>query len=257
MRATASLLAIGVLGGCALNPGDPSADAELQSVRQRLGQLLPEVQPDDVRRAPAPGLFEVQRGAAFGYVTPDGRYLIRGDLIDLQTGEVLTEARRRGARLDTLKKLADRAIEFAPPPDQIRQTVYVFADVDCNYCRQLHREMPQVNARGIAVRYLFYPRFGPKSEAFKHAQSVYCAPDPRGAMQQFLGGAGPKDAKSDCDNPVAEQYAAAVAMGIKGTPMTILPDGGTLYGYVGVEALAEALHLNASDDAARRADPVQ
>ncbi|MGQ0620222.1 MAG: DsbC family protein [Panacagrimonas sp.] len=222
---------------------DSPADAELESVRERLGHLLPEVQRRDVRRAPAPGLFEVQRGAAFGYVTPDGRYLIRGDLIDLLSGEVLTEARRRLARLETVRKLGERAIVFAPPSELIRQTVHVFSDVDCNYCRQLHREMPRINAQGIAVRYLFYPRFGARSEAYKHAQSVYCAPDPRLAMQQFLSGGVVKAAKSDCDNPIAEQYAAAVAMGIKGTPMTILPDGSTLYGYVTAQGLAEMLRL--------------
>jgi thiol:disulfide interchange protein DsbC len=152
-----------------------------------------------------------------------------------------TEASRRGARAEAVKALGARAIEFAPPPDFIEHTVYVYADVDCNYCRQLHAEVRQMNARGIAVRYLFYPRFGPQSEPFRRAQSAYCAPEPAKTLEQLFGGGVLKNARSDCDNPVLEQYNAAVAMGVKGTPMTVLPDGSTVYGYISAQALADAL----------------
>ena len=216
-------------------------DADLEKVRDALAVSLPEVQRDDVRRTEAPHLFEVQRGAAFGYITEDGRYLVRGELIDLKSGVVLTEMRRRTARLEAVQKLGTRAIEFSPPADLVQQTVTIFVDVDCNYCRQLHKEVPAFNRHGIRVRYLFYPRFGLQSDAFRRAQSVYCAPEPVKALSQLLAGGSLKDAKTSCDNPVAEQYAAAVAMGVKGTPMMVLPDGSVHYGFIDADALEARL----------------
>lgn len=236
VRVAAAAFALAVVAQAAEAP-----DAALEQVRDTLGTLLPEVQRSDVRRTEAPGLFEVQRGAAFGYVTADGRYLVRGDLIDLRSGVVLTELRRRSARLDAVQKLSARAIDFSPPADFVQQTVFIFVDVDCNYCRQLHQEVGAFNKRGIRVRYLFYPRFGLQSDAFRRAQGVYCSADPPKALAQLFAGGALKDAKTDCDNPVAEQYNAAVAMGIKGTPMMVLPDGSTLYGFINAAGLEELL----------------
>lgn len=234
-------VAVAALALVAVAQAAEAPDAALEQVRDALAKTLPEVPRDSVRRTDAPGLFEVQRGAAFGYVTPDGRYLVRGDLIDLKSGEVLTETRRRGARIDAVNRLAAQAIEFSPPADFVTQTVSIFVDVDCNYCRQLHQEVQKFNARGIRVRYLFYPRFGPQSDAFRRAQSVYCSADPPKALSQLFAGGALKDAKSDCANPVADQYNAALSMGIKGTPMMVLPDGSTLYGYINAAGLEETL----------------
>lgn len=236
VRVAAAALALAAVAQAAEAP-----DADLEKVRDALAASLPEVQRNDVRRTEAPDLFEVQRGAAFGYVTGDGRYLVRGDLIDLKTGVVLTEARRRSARLDAVQKLGTQAVEFSPPAEFVKSTVTIFVDVDCNYCRQLHHEVPAFNKHGIRVRYLFYPRFGLQSDAYRRAQSVYCAPEPAKALSQLFAGGSLKDASTACANPVADQYNAAVAMGIKGTPMMVLPDGSTLYGYINAAGLEELL----------------
>lgn len=239
-RAARALLLACVICGPALAL-DEGKDAELETVRDRVQKLLPEVGRENVHRAAAPGLFEIQRGMAFSYVMADARYLLRGDLIDLQSGLVLTEVSRRAARAQVLRGLAEHAIAFEPPAGRTRHTVVIFIDVDCHYCRALHREVPAMNAQGIAVRYLFYPREGERSPAFEHAQNVYCAPDPRAALDTVFSGHSLEKPSSDCENPVAEQYASALALGVKGTPMMVLPDGRIVYGEIGANALTEML----------------
>lgn len=238
-RALFVLCAALLLDACATRSG--SRDTELEAVRDRIRDALPEVRREDVRRAAAPGLYEIQRGAAFGYVTADGRYFIRGDLIDLRSGAVLTEQRRSAFRAETIQRLDSSAIAYAPPADQIEQTVHIYVDIDCDYCRQLHHEVPAMNAKGIAVRYLFYPRRGEKSESYDQAQSVYCAADRRQALDTMFGGQPLTDARTDCENPVAEQYQAALSIGVRGTPAIALPDGSLLYGYMSADGLKELL----------------
>lgn len=227
-----------LLSACAASTGPRRG--ELEAVRDRVQQVLPEVLREDVRPAAA-GLYEIQRGSAFGYVTADGRYFLRGDLIDLHSGEVLTESRRREFRAATVQRLDATAIVYAPPAEQIKQTVHIFVDVDCDYCRQLHKELPAMNAKGIAVRYLFYPRRGEKSEGYGQAQNAYCAADPRIALDTMFSGRVLDEARTDCENPVAEQYRAALSIGVRGTPAIILPDGSLLYGYQSASGLQEIL----------------
>lgn len=240
---------LGLLGGalllsaCAMLPR--SDETQLAAVRDSIQAAFPDILREDVRPSAAPGLFEIRRGSQYAYITADGRYLIRGDLLDLESGEVLTERRRRDLRVETLRKLSDTAIEYAPPADQIRQTVHMFVDVDCDYCRQLHQEIPALNARGIAVRYLFYPRRGERSKGYVEAVRAYCATDRKKALDQMFAGQVLEDARSDCTHPVSDQLAAAQAIGVKGTPMTVLPDGSILYGYVSANGLQQAMGLAA------------
>ena len=67
---------------------DPS---DLEALRQRIASNLKGTAVDAVRPTPLPGIYEVQSGLNFGYVSLDGRYLIDGDLNDLSTGRSLTE----------------------------------------------------------------------------------------------------------------------------------------------------------------------
>lgn len=230
-----------LLSACALQPR--SDEARLAAVRDSIEKAFPEIRREDVGPSAAPGLFEIRRGSQYAYITTDGRYLIRGDLVDLKSGEVLTERRRRDQRVETVRRLSDSAIEYAPAADQIRQTVHIFVDVDCDYCGQLHQEIPALNAKGIAVRYLFYPRRGERSKGYTEAVRAYCATDRRKALDQMFAGEVPEDARSDCSHPVSEQLAAALAIGVKGTPMTVLPDGSILYGYVSANGLQQAMGL--------------
>lgn len=198
---------------------------------------------ENVRPSPVDGLYEIQHQREFAYVTADGRYLLRGDLVDLKTGEELTENRRRVDRLDVLAKLGSKKlIEFAPPPPvAAKYTVTVFTDIDCGYCRKLHSEIAQYNAKGIAIRYAFYPRSGPDTESWHSAEAVWCAADQRKALTDAKAGTQIKIKGKTCENPIAEEYQLAQDMGIRGTPMMVLPNGDVYPGYVPASQLAAKL----------------
>jgi thiol:disulfide interchange protein DsbC len=195
--------------------------------------------PEEIRPAQAPGLMEAKWGSNFAYITPDGRYAIFGDMFDLDTKEEITETARRGDRLEALTGLgADNTIEYAPA--KTKYTVTVFTDVDCGYCRMLHRQMDQYHAKGIAVRYLFFPRSGPGTDSFRKAEAVWCADDRHAALTQAKA-TGDYTGPTDCPNPVRREFDLALKLGVRGTPLIILPDGDTIPGYVPADQLVARL----------------
>ena len=220
----------------------------------KIAKSVPGISDEDVRPTPIPGIYEVQKGQAFGYVTEDGRYMIQGDLLDLKTGRELTEERRKGGRIELLQQFgAGDYIEYAPPPPvPVKHVITVYTDIDCGYCRKLHRQMNEYNANGIAVRYLFFPRAGLGSESHRKAEAVVCAADRAQALTDAKFGQ--NVAKQSCKNSIPTQYQVAQELGLRGTPMLILPDGDVVNGYLPPDALAMRLGEVPMADPIARAD---
>lgn len=217
----------------------PPADPDLARLRQELPRTIPELDPANIRPSDVPGFYEIRVNGDYGYVGRDGRFLFAGDLIDLKHGERLTETRRRADRLAAIAPLQASAIVYAPAAP--RRTITVFTDVGCGYCRALHRQMADINAQGIAVRYLFFPRSGPGSDSYDQARAVLCAADPRDALTRAMGGGKPGRASRNCGDPVGAQYRLAKQLRLQATPAIVLPDGELSYGFSGVDALLERL----------------
>jgi thiol:disulfide interchange protein DsbC len=215
--------------------------AELEALRDRITKKLPEIPRKNINPTPMPGVYQIQRGHLFGYISGDGRYLIQGDLVDVDTGEEITENHRRADRLAALKGLGDEYIEFAPkPPIETKYTITVFTDIDCGYCRKLHSEIEGYNKQGIAMRYVFFPRTGPNTPSFVKAQSVWCSDDRREALTKAKRGEN-LQAGANCANPILKEYQLGVELGVRGTPAMVLPNGDLFPGYVPPTQLASML----------------
>ena len=215
---------------------------EIAAVRAKLAKTL-DAKVENIRPSPIPGFYEVQSGMNFGYVSADGEYLIEGDLIRISTQETLTENSRKKARLAALEKIGvANMIEFAPASP--RHTITVFTDVDCGYCRLLHSQIAGYNAKGIAVRYVFFPRSGPDTESFVKAERVWCSADRKTAFTNAKK-SGNISGDSNCKNPVMDEYMTGLAIGVRGTPALVLEDGELLPGYQPPDRLAQTLDARA------------
>lgn len=216
------------------------------AVSGMLAKIIPGVQPDDIRPAAVNGFYEISYGADVFYVSTDGRFIMRGDLLDMQAQVNLTESRRADFRSRLIAGLSPKELLSFAPRDKPRHVVHVFTDIDCSFCRQLHREMRQYNDLGIEIRYLAYPRSGPDTPSYHKIVSVWCADDPHAAMTRAK--AGEAIPGLSCDNPVDEHLALAESFGVRGTPTIVLQDGSTLPGYVPPARLAEYLDGLAGQD---------
>ena len=130
-------------------------------------------------------------------------------------------------------------ITFAPEHPQY--TVTVFTDIDCGYCRKLHKEMAEYNRRGIAIRYLSFPRAGIGSESCKKAVAVWCAKDRQAALTAAKADQPVAAPDPSCKNPVDEHFHLTRVFNLDGTPTMVLEDGSLIPGYVPADRLKAAL----------------
>ena len=216
-----------------------AADDATTELQKKLVQTYPEVRADQLTPSPIPGLFELRIGPQIAYVSADGRSIVKGDVIDVSSNANLTEARRNAARLAAIDDVGEsNMIIFSPK--QVKHTINVFTDVDCGYCRKLHREIAQYMARGIRVRYMFFPRSGPNTESWTKAEEVWCSPDRNAALTKAKLGE-VLTVKACTPNPVQEHYSLGMDFGVQGTPAIITDTGELLPGYVPPAELADYL----------------
>jgi thiol:disulfide interchange protein DsbC len=177
-------------------------------------------------------------GSQIAYVSADGRYLLQGEIIDLNTDQNLTEGRREGVRRDVLSGVSEAGMIVFSPAKPATSTITVFTDIDCGYCRKLHRQIADYNARGIKVRYMYFPRSGPGTESWTKAEQVACSPDRSAALTRAKLGEVLKD-KPCQPNPVANHFRVGKDFGIQGTPAIVLDSGELIGGYLDPEELSK------------------
>jgi len=226
----AAVLAFSVSGAAA----DEAEDME------RILEAFPELDATDVRPAPVPGMYEISLGSQVGYISADARYLIQGDLYDVEAEQNLTEGRRMAARLSTIDAVGSgNMIVFEP--EEATHTITVFTDIDCGYCRKLHRQIGGYNELGIRVRYMFFPRSGPETSSWFKAEQVWCADDRNTALTLAKSG-GVLESEEECGaTPVAQHYELGRSIGISGTPAIIVDTGELIPGYVSPNELLKYL----------------
>ena len=201
--------------------------------------VLAGVKPENVQPTPVAGIFEVLRGSDILYLTRDGQYAFSGDLYQVHSRANLTEVHRRELRRKLIEAVPEsRMVVFSPP--QPKYTVTVFTDVDCSFCRALHRQIAEYNRLGVRVRYVFYPRTGPDTASWHKAEQVWCSADRKAALTRAKLGE-PLDAPVCPNTPVAQEYELGKAIGLEGTPGIVAANGTLMGGYLPPDELVEHL----------------
>ena len=225
-----------LFGATALAEG---VDEELQSVRQKVTEKFDAIEPGDIGRSEIDGWYKIQKGSTVAYVSADGRYLLQGDVIDLERDVNLTEASRSDARRELLASAGeDQSIVFSPASPE--HSVAIFTDVDCTYCRRLHEQIDEYLELGIEVRYFLYPRMGPSSRTWITSEEVWCSQDRKYALTMAK-----LDRKFDSENcdasTISRHYVMGQEVGLSGTPAIVLEDGELIGGYLAPKQLKARL----------------
>lgn len=239
------------LAALALIAAAPTRAETPQALADVLARISPDAPPTSVQPAAVEGLYEVIFGSTVYYFSADGKHMLGGPLVDVASRRNLSAAalekvereQFQPKRVAYLNELRDAdAIVF--PASDAKYRVTVFTDIDCGYCRELHRHIDQYNAAGITVRYVAFPRAGEGSASFKKAENVWCAADRKAALTAAK--AGKDNPEKVCENPVAAQFKAGEKLGVSGTPAILLDDGRLLPGYLPPDDLLRVLEKPAS-----------
>jgi len=215
-------------------------------IERKLSAVRPDLNFKVLSESPIPGIYEVQvEDGPLVFVTSDGSHFIDGNLYQIMPTQFvdLKEVRLIEMRQQIFSQLSTDEMIVFKPADKTKAIINVFTDIDCGYCRKLHKEVPMLNAMGVEVRYLAYPRAGLESESYLKIATAWCAEDPNQALTDFKNG---KDSNiSICDdNPVADHFKLGGSIGVNGTPATVLMDGTLLPGYRTAADFAQVLGLD-------------
>ncbi|MGA6099250.1 DsbC family protein [Stutzerimonas marianensis] len=215
-----------------------AADAE-QAIRDSLNAIQPDMPIEAIAESPMPGVYQVQlKGGRQLYASADGQFLIQGYMYQFKDGQAtnLTEQAQSRSVAKVIEAVpTSEMVVFAP--ENPKAHITVFTDTDCGYCQKLHSEVPELNRRGIEVRYMAFPRQGMGSHGANTLTSVWCAKDRQAAMNKAK--AREDVPAASCDNPVAKQYELGQLIGVQGTPAIVLSDGQMIPGYQPAPQLAE------------------
>jgi thiol:disulfide interchange protein DsbC len=205
-----------------------------------MGLKVADVEPSEID-----GLYAVQfENGPVVYATASGDYFILGDLFAVGKGGFvnLAEQRRDAQRAKKLDALSPEEMIVFSAQGKPRAHLTVFTDVSCFYCQKLHREVPELNRRGVEVRYLAYPRAGIDSDAYRQLATAWCAKNPQETLTRLKN----REAVPEnvCpDNPVAGQLQLGQELGVRGTPALVTEDGRMIPGYQSADELMVTLGL--------------
>ena len=223
------------------------AQDEYTTVEERIRNLVPNAHSIAISETPIEGILMVQINGDIVYATADGKFLIQGRVVNLDTREDLTESAHSEVRRELIAGVdTSKQITFAP--DDPDYELLVFTDIDCGYCRKLHAQVEEYNQNGISIRYMAFPRAGIGSKSYEKAVSVWCADDQQEAMTQAKLGSDQDPLQFE--NPIAEQYQLCISMGVTCNPSLLTADGTLITGYVPPEQILERLDKIAATSAA-------
>ena len=240
------LAALFTLCAAAVMGGEPADKATTEKLKKALAVPAMGLTVDSVSTSEIPGMYEVQfANGPLVYATASGDYFIVGDLYSVgPEGMVnLGEQRRDGERLALIGAVDPKDMIIFSPKGETRAHITVFTDVTCFYCQKLHKEVPELNKRGVEVRYLAYPRAGVGSDGYRHLASAWCADNPQETLTRLKNRESVPD-NVCADNPVADQYRLGQEVGVRGTPAMVTAEGRMIPGYQSADDLMVTLGLN-------------
>lgn len=224
---------------------DPSVSA---TIKQTLTRAFPALVIDSIEKSPVSDLYQITFGSRIAYATPDGRYVLMGDALDLQASPEtrnITESLRAKIRVILLRGIPETQM-IVYRPKIVKSVVIIYTDSECGYCQDLHREINKLTNLGIEVRYLAFPRQGMGSPGYTNWVSVWCASDRVGELTQAMQGKA--IAARTCEHPIDKHMALIGQLGLTGTPTIIFEDGMMAPGYLPAETLAsEAIKHSVKD----------
>ncbi|MBJ7474624.1 MAG: DsbC family protein [Betaproteobacteria bacterium] len=200
-------------------------------------QFGPQIQIKSISPAPLPGLFEVVANNSVIYTDSQAKFLFQGSIVDLKTGNNLTEIREE--ELNRIK------FSDLPIQDSIKvvrgdgsRKLAVFTDPNCGYCKNLEKTF--VNMDNVTIYNFLIPILSADSSA--KAKAIWCAQDPTKTwINWMVNNQSPPSNKSDCINPLEKNLALAKKLGINGTPAMFFVDGHRIPGAASKDAIEKKL----------------
>jgi thiol:disulfide interchange protein DsbC len=201
-------------------------------IRETVSNAYPDVAIDEIKKIDD-NFHEIIINKQIYYATNDGKYLIVGNVINLNTKESITENTKMNQRLSIIDSI-DMKNFMIFKPKKTDHILTIFTDTSCPYCQKLHNEIPDLLENNIEIRYVLFSRNGNDVDAYQQLVSAWCSDDKVDALEDLFAGDILEDI-SNCENPIARNFDYAGSLSVEGTPTIFLEDGRIIPGYQNYE----------------------
>jgi thiol:disulfide interchange protein DsbC len=201
-------------------------------IRKTVSNAYPDVAIDEIKKIDD-NFHEIIINKQIYYATNDGKYLIIGNVINLNTKESITENTKMNQRLSIIDSI-DMKNFMIFKPKKTDHILTIFTDTSCPYCQKLHNEIPDLLENNIEIRYVLFSRNGNDVDAYQQLVSAWCSADKVDALEDLFAG-DILDDISNCENPIARNFDYAGSLSVEGTPTIFLEDGRIIPGYQSYE----------------------
>ena len=116
-------------------------DADVD-IKKTISEAYPNVEIKDIKKIDN-NFHEIIINNQIYYATNDGKYLIVGNVIDLDTKESITENTKMDQRLSIINSI-DKKDLLIYKPAKTEHILTIFTDTSCPYCQKLHNEIPEL-----------------------------------------------------------------------------------------------------------------
>ncbi len=217
----------------------------VNDIKKIMQSKFPEQKIKQISPAEIPNLYEVAlESGKIVYIDNTGKYLLVGDLIDVELRRSITEARSQELfKIDFEKLPFDDAIKVVLGTGARKMAV--FTDPDCPYCKKLDAEL-LTKIDNVTIYYFLYPLpFHP--DAPRKSKLIWCAADKSKAWQDFMLKEGVlPEGDGNCKTPLEDIAKLSQTLGISGTPGIIFPNGQLIPGAIGAAQIEQLLNQPAS-----------
>lgn len=206
-----------------------SANLHKSGIQAKIENITPTAMPDIymVNLTGMPPIFTDKTGT----------YLIQGEIVQIGNARPINISNQLQAQVakSELAGVDKNEMIIFPATGTHKASIYVFSDPTCHYCQVLHQEIQEINALGIEVRYLAWPR---GEQIIPLTQAIWCHDNPKQALTDAKLGKIP--APATCNDPVAKHMALGIKLDVSGTPAIFTESGKQIGGYLPAKELAES-----------------
>ena len=161
-------------------------------------------------------------------LSDDAQYITDGEISVIEGGQFtgLDESFEKLKNQSVFKMLNASQLITYPATTVEKAVIYVATDVNCPYCRLLHKQMSSLNSKGVTVKTIGYPIY---DESPKQMRGIWCQADDdsrRSALDKAMltGKMTPAPASCNVDY-VTPNREKASALAVIATPAIYRDDG--------------------------------
>lgn len=232
------LLCNGLLFGCSKN--NDLKQLTTDEIKAKIGKTIPGLPADAKVNKSVNNMYEVSVGRKVFYVSSDGKYVLFGNLIDIDSKENLTEKKvNELSKIDFNKLPLDLAIKSVNGKGT--RILVVFSDPDCPYCQMFEKQIAPNLTDTTIYTFMFPLSIHPSAKT--DVTKIWCSKDRTKTWQDWMRDKKPLPTNVSCDSKGLDKIVEVAnnVVHLDATPTLILANGQILQGMLPPDQLITAM----------------